>query len=70
MQYKKTNEQQIYIYIYMSPKLNVYLNSEQPRFRSSVVTWRVVSMLDGRDPDLKTHAAPGNTVLPRVLALV
>ena len=67
MQYKTLMSNK---YIYMSPKLNVYLNSEQPRFKSSVVTWWVVTILDGSDLDLKTHAVPGDTVLPRVLALV
>lgn len=65
MQYKKLMSNK-----YMSPKLSVYLNSEQPRFKSSVVTWRVVTILDGIGLDLKTHAAPGATVLPRALALV
>ena len=34
------------------------------------VTWLVVTILDGIDLDLKTHAPPIDTVLPRVLALV
>lgn len=32
--------------------------------------WRVGTLLDGVDQDIKTHAVPINTVLLRVLALV